>query len=268
MIYGTYPAALECRARTLLSEFVEIALRKGCRFVTRGGAASGSEAKWNVPKSGVMPVDNIIIGCVKATCKDQAIIRSSLRTYVNRDRTEPVNIGQETLYCPDLRYEMYSCFLEDVDLFVFLGGEDGVMRLGLLCHFLHRPFVTLTAFDGGAKELGDSFYRLRKKDHYQNLRRDDCLRLEGDTLTGEELYQIARRNLRSPLAFALYETLTGRMHIGEFSGVAGQALDHAAGFLGKIVLAATAITPLYFIFRSEVKDLIRNVVELLSKLRG
>lgn len=266
MIYGTCPSGLRVQAEALLSDFVKIALKKGCRFVTRGGAAPGSEGNWNVPKAGIIPIDNIVINSVGAACKDQPDIRKRLRTYVNRNRTQPINIGQEILNCPDLRYEMYSCFLEDVDGFLFLGGDDGVVRLGILCHFLKHPFVAITAFNGGAKELGDSFYRLRKKDHYQNLRRDDCLRLESETLTGEELYRITKRNLRSPLVFATCEVITGRMRIGDFVRAVVEVLDHWAGFIGKLVLAATAITPLYFVFRSEVEELYHNIEKLLSRL--
>jgi len=269
MVYGTYPQVMREQVERLLSEFVETSLKKEFRLVTRQGAAPGTANKWPHAKPGVVPVDNIILQKIAEYCtarrKPEAVKRC-VRTYVRLDRTQPIKVGQEFLKCPERRYEMYSVFLEDVDEFVFIGGGDGVLRLGLLCHFLEERFVAVTAYGGAAKELGDSLYGIRGKEHYQNLRRDDCLRLGSRELSGKELHNIVVRNLRSRLLFAIPETLRGRMQVKDLLAAAVDTFDHWTGRLAKITIVAAVAELLFLIYREEMMSIYMQVQQILQKL--
>jgi hypothetical protein len=178
-----------------------------------------------------------------------------------------MDVGQDMRECPSRRYEMYSLFLDEVDAFVFVGGGDGVLRLGLLCHFLGKPFVAVTAFGSAARELGESFYaHLENKEHYQNLSRADCLRLGSYALAGRELYSLVTRNLRSKLVFAVWETLGRRMRVRGLIDVGVEALGRLIDRLGKVALGAVVLGLVFLLFREKLLEAYAHFVTACQRL--
>jgi hypothetical protein len=217
MLYGSYDLADAAEVEFLLNEFISECLNRGFSFVTRNGNWQGQGGMWPKAKSGRLPIDDIVISCVAKKYNSQKLhteITKRLRTYVTKGRTQPLNVGQEILDCPPNRCEMYQLFMEEVDQFIFLGGGDGVLRLGLLCHFLNHPFISITAYDGAAKELGDScYYFPGNHSHYRNLSRNDWLNLGTRTLTGRKMFDLVIQNYRHPIIFASHEFIKGKMRI-------------------------------------------------------
>lgn len=238
MVYGSFPGSQQQEVDKVLSELVEVGLRNTFAFITRNGAKPGGTSTWPGASPGTVPVDNIIIQSVSQFCAPKDV-RKRLTTYVSPDRTEFVDIGQTTFACPERRFEMYSLLLKKADCFIFIGGSDGVLRLGLLCHFLRKPFLIVNKYGTGASELAGSLYGAES--YYQNLAEDDRLMLGSPGLTGSDLYRLACRSMRSPVLFAFLETCRGEMNLAHALGIAGRRLHHHLATIGRIVVVLLAI---------------------------
>jgi len=271
MLYGSYSQKDRLCIEQLLSRFVELCLSRGFRFVTRTGATLTSSHLWPHADPDTIPVDNVVITTVGTWCTAHGKgdrICDYLRTYVNRGRTEPLNIGQEIVASPGRRYEMYTEFFQVVDHFLFIGGGDGVLRLGLICHFVKERFVAITAFGGGAAELGQSFYGLTGLSHYQNLRSSDCLTLETPGMTGQQLYNIVRRNMRRPVLFVFVECLSRRMTFPACLSVVKEALEDATGMIGRIAVGVVILVSVCLVLKKQLLDIWSDCYGALRQLFG
>jgi hypothetical protein len=266
MVYGTYADSEKTRVETLLADFVKLGLKGGFRFITRNGAAADAKGQWPGNTANEHPVDNIVIDTI-AQNRSATDIPKRLTTYITPNRTEYRAVGQTALQCPARRFEMYSLFLDKVDCFVFVGGDNGVLRLGLLCHFLKKPFVVVGSSGKGTAELADSYYVIDSHMHYQNLRQQDCLALGGPALAGRELHRIVKQNVRWPLSFALTETLRRRMRIGRLLEMLWESLEHHLGVVGRtavFVLVALGILAALRIETGVVWNHAREAYELVE----
>jgi hypothetical protein len=164
---------------------------------------------------------------------------------------------------------MYGTLLETVDLFVFVGGRDGVLRLGLLSHFTGHPFVTTSSFGGAAKELAESFYgSMRRGDYYQNIGYEDSLKLGNVDLDGDELFTVAQQALRNELLFAVGQTIKGRMRPKQLLKVVSHTFTHIVEVVGRAVVVVSVAAVLYVTLNVEIKHLWHLLRESILKVGG
>jgi hypothetical protein len=243
LIYGTYSAEDAPEVEALLREFVAEAIKKKWRFITRGATPPDM---WPGPQE-VIPVDRIVIDTIQDNCRDPRKFRKQLRSYVNDDdRGAPHAVGQEILTIPPRRFEMYTAFLDQADSIVFVGGADGVLRLGLVAHFTHTPFVAIAAFGGAALEIAQSFYPRGDERHYGNIRQDDTFRLASRDLTGSELMKVTARATRPALLFATWETLRRRMTVKAFVRTLNDTIERMLGTVGRVLTIVSALSLVAF----------------------
>lgn len=267
LLYGTYHPADTGRATSLIKDFTRIALGQGYSFITRNGGTEQTQSQWP-ESSDQLPVDNAVIEAVATYFRARRSggkhrIRERLTTFITPDRTAYVNIGQATFSCPIRRYEMYSCFFDRADIIVLVGGNNGVLRMGLLCHFVDKPFVAITAFGGAAQEIGDSFYGAFEMGHYQNIEREDALILEKKDVTGSELFSIVKKNLRSPLIARPGLFLRGKMGLGEFIQWVWRESDHVLSLLGKLLLLGAVIFLALYLAKGAVDAFVYIFTEIV-----
>lgn len=264
MFYGTYPDKQEDETRQLVSSFLSLWTKGGGRVVARAGSGNDPERKWPIELGGVKPIDDVVVDVVSDLLPKNKKLRveTLLSTYANSDRTVPKDIGQNKYELSDRRYEAYSTLLSKVDLFVFIGGSDGVLRLALICHFTNKKFLAISQAGGASKEIFDSFYQASPDMHYQNLSHNDCLQLGSLQSDGKKLHDLAEKNLQSRIRFLFAELFSRRLSILDFLQELLSTLENLIGRIARILLILSIVAPISLIYKSEIEAIIEDVEAL------